>query len=411
MYSLRFVLKSFLVFFLISCQSNSPAQAVSSVEHTEKNDEKEALPIIVGGERMDTLIAILGSGNIGVVANQTSRVGSTHLVDTLLASNIRVKKIFSPEHGFRGEEDAGAQVASDKDIKTGLPIISLYGKNKKPYPEQLAGLDVLVFDMQDVGVRFYTYISTLHYVMEAAAENNIQVVVLDRPNPNGDYIDGPIRKKEFKSFVGMDPVPLVYGMTIGELAQMINGEGWLENEVQCDLTVVPCLNYSHDTPYSLPINPSPNLRSDASIRLYPSICLFEGCEVSVGRGTNQPFEIFGHPDLKGKKEYPFEFKPVSSFGAKHPKLEGKMCYGKNLQDYPDSVGIKALNLSWLINVYKALGSKDDFFSRAHHFDLLAGTDALRKQILAGKTETEIRASWRADLDEFKRKRKQYLLYK
>jgi len=347
---------------------------------------------------------------VGVIGNQTSRVGATHLVDTLIACGIDVKKVYSPEHGFRGDADAGEHVATDKDPKTGLTIVSIYGSNKKPSPLQLDGIDILVFDLQDVGTRFYTYISTLHYIMEAAAENNIEVVVLDRPNPNGHYVDGPIRKKGFESFVGMHPIPIVHGMTVGEIAQMINGEKWLKNEVQAELTVVSCLNYDRNMSYSLPVSPSPNLRSDAAIQLYPGLCLFEGTSLSVGRGTENPFEVFGHPDLKGKEGFAYSFTPVSSFGAKNPKLKDEVCFGKNLREYGESGEINKLEIQWLIRAYQEMGSDDFFITKNRWFDILAGTDELRKDIIAGKSEAEIRESWEEGLDGFMEMRGKYLIY-
>lgn len=411
MYSMRLFLKSFLVFFLTSCQSNFPAQEPTKINTEQITEDTKENPIVVGAEQLDALKLILGDKNIGLVGNQTSRVGEVHLVDTLLATGIHLVKVFSPEHGFRGDADAGEHVASDKDAKTGLPIVSIYGNNKKPSNAQLEGIDVLVFDLQDVGARFYTYISTLHYIMEAAADNNIPVVVLDRPNPNGHYVDGPVRKKGYESFVGMHPIPIVHGMTVGEIAQMINGEKWLKNEVQCELTVISCLNYERDRPYSLPVSPSPNLRSDAAIQLYPGLCLFEGTSLSVGRGTERPFEVFGHPDLKGKPGFEYRFKPVSSFGAKNPKLQNQECYGRDLRAYADTTRIKAFEIQWLIEAYKAMESPDFFITKNRWFDILAGTDELRKQIIAGKSEAEIRASWKDDLDAFKAMRKAYLIYK
>jgi len=410
MYSLRLFLKSFLVFFLTSCQSNFPAQEVLTSNNVENADDTLKKSIVVGAEQLDLIKSILGTKKVGVIGNQTSRVGATHLVDTLIACGIDVKKVYSPEHGFRGDADAGEHVATDKDPKTGLTIVSIYGSNKKPSPLQLDGIDILVFDLQDVGTRFYTYISTLHYIMEAAAENNIEVVVLDRPNPNGHYVDGPIRKKGFESFVGMHPIPIVHGMTVGEIAQMINGEKWLKNEVQAELTVVSCLNYDRNMSYSLPVSPSPNLRSDAAIQLYPGLCLFEGTSLSVGRGTENPFEVFGHPDLKGKEGFAYSFTPVSSFGAKNPKLKDEVCFGKNLREYGESGEINKLEIQWLIRAYQEMGSDDFFITKNRWFDILAGTDELRKDIIAGKSEAEIRESWEEGLDGFMEMRGKYLIY-
>jgi uncharacterized protein YbbC (DUF1343 family) len=424
MYSLRLFLKSFFVFFIVSCQSNLPAQEVLNANPPEKGEVKEeklntqpSEKIVVGAEQLAHLKMILEDRKIGIVGNQTSRVRETHLVDTLISRGINVVKVYSPEHGFRGDADAGEHVASDKDPKTGLPIVSIYGNNKKPSAAQLEGIDVLVFDLQDVGARFYTYISTLHYIMEAAAENDIEVVVLDRPNPNGHYVDGPIRKKGYESFVGMHPIPIVHGMTVGEIAQMINGEKWLKNEVLCKLKVVPVLNYNRNMPYSLPVSPSPNLRSDAAIQLYPGLCLFEGTILSVGRGTETPFEVFGHPDLKGKEGFTYSFTPVPSYGAKDPKLKNQVCYGMDLREYADSgkdgTGSRKINqleIQWLIKAYKALGSTDFFITKNRWFDILAGTDELRKDIVSGKSEEEIRESWKVGLEEFKGVREGYLIY-
>lgn len=424
MYSLRLFLKSFLMFFTISFQSNLPAQEVNQSISSEKVEDTLSKAIIhqsgnisVGAEQLDKIKALTGDKRIGIVGNQTSRVGEHHLVDTLISIGMNVQKVYSPEHGFRGDADAGEHVASDKDPKTGLTIVSIYGSNKKPSAAQLEGIDVLIFDLQDVGARFYTYISTLHYIMEAAAENNIEVIVLDRPNPNGHYVDGPIRKKGFESFVGMHPIPIVHGMTVGEIAQMINGEKWLKNEVQAKLTVVPVLNYDRNMPYSLPVSPSPNLRSDAAIQLYPGLCLFEGTSLSVGRGTETPFEVFGHPDLKGKPGFNYSFTPVSSFGAKNPKLKDQVCYGMNLHNHgtpntnePGNRKINQLEIQWLIMAYKAMGSESFFITKNRWFDILAGTDQLRKDIIAGKSEKEIRAGWKEGLDGFMEMRKGYLIY-
>ncbi|WP_233244148.1 exo-beta-N-acetylmuramidase NamZ family protein [Brumimicrobium oceani] len=410
------------MFFVISCQSNLPAQE-NELNQTLENSQdsiQNSLPevaekLVVGAEQIELIQTLLGNKKVGIVGNQTSRVGETHLVDTLLSRGMNVVKVYSPEHGFRGDADAGEHVSSDQDPKTGLSIVSIYGSNKKPSAAQLNGVEVLLFDLQDVGARFYTYISTLHYIMEAAAENNIEVVVLDRPNPNGHYVDGPIRKKGYESFVGMHPIPIVHGMTVGEIAKMINGEKWLKNGVQADLTVVSCLNYDRNMPYSLPVSPSPNLRSDAAIQLYPGLCLFEGTILSVGRGTETPFEVFGHPDLKGKEAFDYSFTPVPSYGAKDPKLKNELCYGMNLHNYGDpnnseTKRIHQLEIQWLIQAYKAMGSDDFFITKNRWFDILAGTDELRKDIVAGKSEEEIRASWRAGLEGFKEKRRGYLIY-
>jgi uncharacterized protein YbbC (DUF1343 family) len=331
-----------------------------------------------------------------------------HLVDFLISRKVDVKKIFSPEHGFRGEADAGESVVSGKDVKTGLPLISLYGNNKKPTAEQLSDIDVILFDIQDVGVRFYTYISTLHYIMEAAAENGKKVIVLDRPNPNGHYVDGPVLKKEFSSFVGMHPVPVVYGMTIGEYAKMINGEHWLKNGIQCDLAVVPLKNYTHQRHYVLPIKPSPNLPNDKSINLYPSTCFFEGINGSEGRGTDKPFQVYGSPFLKNMD---YQFIPKPNAGAANPRFNGEICFGEDLSDAPF---LSEINLEWLIKAYQNYEGKDPFFiknSGKFWIDKLAGTDELRKQIEQGWTEEQIKASWQKDLDKFKIIRSKYLIYK
>ena len=359
-----------------------------------------AQQLILGSERMEEIINSIDNKNLAIVGNQTSLVDDIHLVDTLLSLKQNIVSVFSPEHGFRGTEDAGAKIDNEYDSKTGLPIISLYGKNKKPTREQLEGIDIIIFDIQDVGARFYTYISTLHYVMEAASENNIKVIVLDRPNPNGHYVDGPILEKEFKSFVGMHEVPIVHGMTIGEYAKMIIGEKWIDNT--CELEVINMINYNRNNLYELPIKPSPNLPNSKSINLYPSLCLFEGTNVSVGRGTDKPFQHFGSPFLKF---YSYAFIPKSGPGSKFPKHENKTCTGRNLETYPY---LSSINLSWLIESFKQTSNKEDFFNS--FFDKLAGSDKLRKQIISGLNEKEIKSSWEPGLKEFKKTRDKYLLY-
>ena len=362
----------------------------------------EAKPLQTGAEQLDLYLPKLKGKRVGMVVNQTSIVGNSHLVDTLLSRGVKITTIFAPEHGFRGEADAGAHVKDAKDTKTGLPIISLYGKNKKPLPEQLTNVDVLVFDIQDVGARFYTYISTMHYVMEAAAENGKEVLILDRPNPNGHYVDGPVLEPAHKSFVGMHPIPIVHGLTVGELANMINGEKWLEGQRQAKITVIPVANYSHSTPYTLPVKPSPNLPNQQAITLYPSLCLFEGTNVSVGRGTPTPFQVIGSPNYKFRE---FSFTPVSTPGATEPPYKNQVCYGKNLTDLATA---QPFTLTYLIDFYKNSTQQDKFFN--NFFEKLAGTSELRKQIIAGKTEAEIRASWEPALANYKAIRKKYLLY-
>lgn len=362
----------------------------------------------LGADRMEVLIPMLKNKQVGLVINQTSILsnGYTHLLDTLVSRGIKVAKVFAPEHGFRGTEDAGEEVSDSHDRRTGIPIISIYGKNKKPSSEQLSNLDVVIFDIQDVGVRFYTYISTMHYVMEACAENHKQVIILDRPNPN-DFIDGPVLEKNQRSFVGMHPIPILHGLTIGELAKMINGEGWLSCAPDtCALTVVKMENWKHGDPYWLPVKPSPNLPNDQSIRLYPSLCFFEATNVSVGRGTYSPFQVIGYPD---KKYGSFTFTPVSLDGFdKNPVQKNKLCYGTDLSGYPFTGG---LTLKFFLDFYNKAGDeKAFFFSRPQWFDLLAGTKKLRWQIVKGMTEEEIKESWKPELDAYKEMRKQYLLY-
>lgn len=342
-----------------------------------------------------------------VISFKWNSLEKINVVDYLLDNRLDIAKIFSPEHGFRGDADAGETVKSGKDIKTGLPIVSLYGKNKKPTKEQFADLDVILFDIQDVGARFYTYISTLHYVMETAAETGKKVIVLDRPNPNGHYIDGPVLKTGYESFVGMHHVPVVYGMTIGEYALMINGEGWLANKVKCDLEVIPLKNYTHDSKYSLPVKPSPNLPNDKSINLYPSTCFFEAINGSEGRGTDKPFQIYGSPYMKNMS---FEFTPEPNAGAKDPRFKGQICYGEDLSKTPY---LSEINLSWLIKAHQNYEGKEPFWikqSGKFWIDVLAGTDQLRKQIDEGLSEDEIKTSWQEDLEKFKKVRAKYLLY-
>ena len=355
--------------------------------------------------QLEDYLPLLDGKRVGVVGNQTSIVGKTHLVDTLLSLGVNVRKIYTPEHGFRGNADAGAKVNSSKDEKTGLPIVSLYGKNKKPTPEMLQGIDIILFDLQDVGVRFYTYISTMSYVMEAAAENDIPVIVLDRPNPNGFYVDGPVLKAENKSFVGMHQVPVVYGMTIGEYAKMVNGEGWLKNGVTCDLTVIPIQDYNRNTIYELPVKPSPNLPNWESVYLYPTLCFFEGSIVSLGRGTETPFQVYGHPEMRGS----YTFTPKSTSGASKPLLEGQRCRGENLVEYAHDYAHNAneLHLEWIIEAYQQLSDKAFFID---YFRLLAGDKQLRRDIENGKSADEIRASWKDDLEAFKAVRAKYLMY-
>lgn len=355
--------------------------------------------------QLDDYLPMLEGKRVGVVGNQTSIIGKTHLVDSLLSLGVDIRKIYTPEHGFRGKADAGAKVNSSKDEKTGLPIVSLYGKNKKPTPEMLQGVDVILFDLQDVGVRFYTYISTMSYVMEAAAENGLPVIVLDRPNPNGFYVDGPVLKSENKSFVGMHQVPVVYGMTIGEYAMMVNGEGWLKGGINCDLTVIPIKDYNRNAIYELPVKPSPNLPNWESVYLYPTLCFFEGSIVSLGRGTETPFQVYGHPDMRGS----YTFTPKSTSGASKPLLEGQRCRGENLVEYAHDYvhNTNELHLEWIIQAYQQLKGKDFFID---YFRLLAGDKQLRRDIENGKSADEIRASWKSDLESFKAMREKYLMY-
>jgi uncharacterized protein YbbC (DUF1343 family) len=354
----------------------------------------------LGAEQTESYLPFLKDKKVGVIGNQTSRIDTTHLVDSLLSSGVDIVKVFSPEHGFRGKADAGAKIEDGIDVKTGLPIISLYGSNKKPYAEQLEGIDILLFDIQDVGARFYTYISTLHYVMEAASENKIKVIVIDRPNPNGHYLDGPIRENGFESFVGMHPVPIVHGMTIGEYAKMINGENWISKK--CDLTVIEMENYTHDMHYDLPIKPSPNLPNTKSINLYPSLCLFEGTNVSIGRGTDYPFQHFGAPYLESN----YSFTPKSGEGSKYPKHKNIECFGTDLR-FQDNY-LTSINLNWIIDTYNKAPDKEKFFT--NFFDKLAGTDKLRLQIIANKSVNKIKEGWKEDLGKFILMREKYLLY-
>lgn len=376
----------------------------------EPVDEAPAAAPRPAAENLGGYLPILLDKRVGLVVNQTSRVGAAHLVDTLLASGVDVVRLFAPEHGFRGGADAGAVIQDGTDTRTGLRIVSLYGRNKKPTADQLRGLDLLVFDIQDVGARFYTYISTLHYVMESAARYGVPVLVLDRPNPNGWRTDGPLRQPGYASFVGLDPIPVLHGMTVGELAHMINGEGWLGEGLFCKLGVVPCTAYNRASSYELPVAPSPNLPNQRSVYLYPGLCFFEGTAVSIGRGTEAPFQQYGHPQLP---ETGYGFTPRPGPGASNPKLNGTYCHGFDLRNLPlaELRARPGLDLDALLYAYRALNERGvDFFTRPDFFDLLAGTDQLRRDILAGKPAAEIRAGWAEELAAFRELRRPYLLY-
>lgn len=407
-------------FYLSNCQAQVP-QSLKLEEILLSNT------VLTGADNHKSYLPLLKNRKIGILTNQTgtvkditilressvedeltiqtfeSKIELKHVVDFLIENEVNVQKIFAPEHGFRGTADAGELIKDGKDSKTGLPIISLYGNNKKPTPEQLSGIDVMLFDLQDVGARFYTYISSLHYLMEACAENNIPLIVLDRPNPNGNIVDGPTLEMENKSFVGMHPIPVLHGMTIGEYAKMINGEKWLNNGIQCDLTVIECLNYDRNKPYSLPVKPSPNLPNDKSINLYASLCFFEGTNVSVGRGTDKQFQIFGSPFLKNMD---YSFTPKPNLGAKDPLHNGKVCYGRDLSEVEN---VNRLELKWLIEAYQNTQDKTKFFN--NFFIKLAGTSKLQQQIEQGLNEVEIRKSWEKDLEAFRKTRDKYLIYK
>lgn len=411
-------------FQLISCAQNVKVRKENTPNISENRKEKykktKQIDVLTGADRTDLYLHKLQGKNIAIVANQTSvlrvlqRVeiapnvmGSKkvthHLVDYLNNyKGINVKKVFSPEHGFRGKADAGATVEDGIDTKTGLPILSLHGKHKKPTAVQLENIDMVVFDIQDVGVRFYTYISTLHYVMEACAEQNIPVIILDRPNPNAHYIDGPVLEPKHASFVGKHPVPVVYGMTIGEYGQMINGEKWLKNKIQCDLDIVPLKNYTHNSQYSLPIKPSPNLPNDKSINLYPSLGFFEGTIINAGRGTAFQFQRYGAPFFE---KTDFSYIPKANEGAKYPKHKGKLCYGVDLRK---TKHLNIIDLSYLIDAYQKTPKTEKFFGAT--FTIHAGTEILQKQLEQGVTANEIRTSWNQGLKEFKKIRKKYLIY-
>lgn len=385
----------YVVMFLLFVITTSVSTAV----------KKSPVP---GSYQIELYKSMIEGKSVAVVANQTSMVGKIHLVDKLLSAGINIRVIFSPEHGFRNMADAGETIDSGKDPETGIQLISLYGPHLKPTAADLAGIDVVIFDIQDVGARFYTYISTLHYLLESCAENNVKCLILDRPNPNGFYFDGNILDTAYRSFVGMDPVPVVHGMTVGEYALMLNGEGWLKGGVKCELTVIACKNYTHKTLYDLPVKPSPNLPNQTAVYLYPSICFFEGTNTSLGRGTAFPFQVYGSPKLPDRG---FSFTPESVPGAKNPPLIGIKCYGTDLRNAIEMnlVPKPGVNLDWLISAYNDFPEKDKFFTS--YFDVLAGGPVLREQIQKGMTSKQIRETWKLGLEKFSKIREKYLLYK
>jgi uncharacterized protein YbbC (DUF1343 family) len=399
---IRFIFCGLLV-LLGSCKPQQILQSGQSTKKVQKaKQHREEQPFCTGAENTQAYLSLLQNKKVGVVTNATGQVGNQHLVDFLLQKNIAITRIFAPEHGFRGTADAGEHLDDGTDSRTGLPIVSLYGSNKKPKPEQLEGLDILLFDIQDVGARFYTYISTLHYVMEACAEANLPLLVLDRPNPNGGTIDGPALDMAYTSFVGMHPIPVLHGLTIGEYALMINGEGWLKNGVQCPLSVIPCLGYKKSMHYHVPVRPSPNLPNDQAIKLYASLCFFEGTPISVGRGTDKQFQLYGAPPLPDSG---FSFTPQPNEGAKEPLYKGQICYGENLSMLPFE---PQLDLQWLLKTYQLWADKKTFFTS--FFTKLAGSPLLQQQIESELDAKAIKQSWQADLKQFDQKRQAYLRY-
>jgi uncharacterized protein YbbC (DUF1343 family) len=395
------------LFFVLAIATCQPEDSRIGFEHHPI--ARDTTQIIPAADRIATYLPTLQNKKVALVVNQTSMVKDKHLVDTLLKLGVDIQVVFAPEHGFRGQADAGEVVSDTKDKKTGLPIISLYGKKKKPTADDLKNVDLILFDIQDVGVRFYTYISTLHYIMEACHEFSLPLMVLDRPNPNAYFVDGEILNPAFKSFVGMHPVPTVYGMTIGEYAKMIQGEGWIEKDKPIELTVIPCKNYTHNSYYELPVKPSPNLPEIRSILLYPSTCFFEGTTLSLGRGTSKPFQLIGHPALKSD----FSFTPQPNEGAKDPPLKGQLCYGQDLSKVTTGsiIAKKGIDLSYIIDFHKQMKSVNQKYWLDNNFvDKLAGSDQLRKQIDAGLSEVEIKKSWQPGLKKFMEIRQKYLIY-
>lgn len=383
----------------------SPTNTLAS--DSAAHNQAQVSRLVMGAAQLPSYLPLLRGKRVGLVVNQTSRIGNTYLVDTLKALHVNLTAIFAPEHGFRGEAADGATIANGRDARTGVPVRSVYGATKKPTPEMLADVDVLVFDIQDVGTRFYTFISTLHYVMEAAAEQGKSVIVLDRPNPNGAVVDGPVLEAKHRSFVGLDPLPICHGLTVGELAKMLNGEKWLAGGRQCALTVVPMAGgYTHATPYVLPVRPSPNLPTARAIALYPSICLFEGTNVSVGRGTDRPFEVIGAPTQSATR--PYQFTPRPNVASPTPPLNGQLCYGLDLHQPSSTQPTELFTLSYLLDFYKNSTDKPHFFRK--YFEELVGTDSLRAQVIAGRSEASIRASWEPKLGQYKALRNKYLLY-
>lgn len=395
----------------IACKNNDSAidpPVIVSTTHQDNAASDADTSIITGAQQTALLLPLIKDKYVACVVNQTSMIGKTHLVDSLISSGVKIATIFAPEHGFRGTEDAGATILNAKDTKTDLPVLSLYGNKKKPSQQDLADVDIVIFDIQDVGARFYTYISSLHYVMEACAELGKPLIVLDRPNPNGFYVDGPLLDKAYSSFVGMHPIPVVHGMTIGEYAKMINGEKWLANGVQCQLTVIPCKNYDHKKMYEVPIAPSPNLKNMRAIYMYPTLCFFEGTNVSVGRGTSKPFEIIGSPYLKNTG---FEFTPMPGPGAKSPFLMHTKCYGYDFSTQNiNGLQNGKIDIALLLKIYQEFEPKDKFFLENNFFNKLAGSAEFMMQIKAGLSDEEIRMSWQDDINSFKKIRAQYLLY-
>ncbi|WP_345954319.1 DUF1343 domain-containing protein [Mucilaginibacter sp. PAMB04168] len=403
------------VLIIVSASWHNYSKPTQALLHNSK-PSTFAKSLITGADQTEKYLPYLKGKRIGMVVNPSSRIGDKASVDSLKALGVNIVKIFGPEHGFRGDASNGAHVDDSTDPKTGIQVVSLYGKSGKPAAQDLAAVDLMIYDLQDVGARYYTYLATLHRVMEACAENNKELMILDRPNPNGYMVDGPVLDMKLKSGIGFHPVPIAHGMTVAEYAQMINGQGWMANGIKCKLKIIPLANYKHSMPYTLPVHPSPNLNTQQSILLYPSLCLFEGTIISQGRGTYFPFTVLGNPDLKG--QYKFAFTPKSIPGmSETPLFQDMECFGLDLRKYDTKKLIKSkrVNLSWLIEMYKAYPFKDKFFDykqskQMGNFDKLAGTTTLKEQIIAGKTEEEIRASWEPGLTQFKKMRQLYLLY-